>query len=761
MGSSKKTITDLQIVDLLEPGVAEAEGRRQAIMRSGGKMDLYSAAYVAFKKGYRKKVSPVFLSNIGYNPHTVAQTRVLDKTAVKAYLVGKSIDVNDILTLRSTYLDSYATARHHLQENYTYTNHTETLLYNGKTYKSLEVTNGGSTLHIRMAQYYVEALEDRLNTYGYDGTYIWRDTGSTSISASGTADTTTLSVVVEIYNNLDVVVDTQTVDTTVTKVWTTTSGVLPDATYTVKIKYDGVQVDNYEHTSGVSEKYLVGSILPAVQDVAGVPNYAVTTTRLNRPASVVTEYVPVDYFLLDIAEISYEVLYATYSLVGGVVDEWFSYVEDLDIVPSNLYVLSTINMTAILPLKESNTVYDLEEKRRKQLLRRVGIEPKDMVESLADPNLDNAYMWTGLPISNTDEASIKVMFRTFDYMASGSGNISVSVSQLNMNYSFTISKTTHTGTIGAVGSYTKSLSGSDTPESWYSESGYSPATYSTLVLRFQGSSTEYKQIIITNYVNTYTIGGHGFTAYLTSSKDTARLIIPLDVLNGLRYREYVIVFESSLSMICYSITVVKTKWYQTGIFKIFVLVVMIIIAVYTGYLDLNALATTMSTMTATQLATSVLISVAVSVGINMLLRALGPELGALVAIIAIVAMAYGGYANMNLNNFNGYLATATNVLQTMDQAIQMKTNEILVKGKRELEEIEAKSEQVQELMKNMRSLEGGMTYMISGFDDTAAYNTMPTVDSYYASMLGSTAFNFDVMYDVDGAIAKRKIVNSG
>jgi len=760
MGSSKKTITDLQIVDLLEPGTAEAEGRRQSIMRSGGKIELYSAVYTAFKKGYRKKVSSVFLSNIGYNPNTVAQTRVLDKSAVKSYLIGKSINVDEIIVLRGTYLAAYATAGHYLQENYAYTNHTETLLYSGKTYKSLEVTNGGSTLNIRMSQWYLEAIENRLNVYNYDGTNIWRPTGVKTITTTGTAGVTVNTILVEMYNVSSVLVYTETVDVSVNKAWSVTSSELANGDYTVVVKEDGVQVSSTEAQVDSLEMYSVDVIIGAVVDNGGVPSYKVDTNLSVSPFTLITEYIPVEYFLRSTPEYSYEVMYTTYTLIGGAIDEWFSYVENLDTIPSNLYVLATINMTAILPLKENNSIYDLEEKRRKQLLRRVGIEPKDMVESLADPNLDNAYLWTGLPLSNIDPASIKVMFKTFDYLAAGSGNISVSMSQLSMNYNFTIAKSTYTGKIMNVGEYSKSLVGADVPGS-SDENGSTPATYSTLTLLYQGSETEWRQIVITNYVNSYSISGHSFTAFLTSSKDVARLIIPLDVLNGLRYREYVTVFESSLSMICYSITVVKTKWYQTGIFKIFVLIVMIIIAIYTGYFDPQAFATAIGSMTATELVTAAIISIGVSVGIQLILKALGPEMGALVAIIAIVALAYGGYLNMNLNNFNGYLATATNVLSTMDQAIQMKTNEIMVKGKEELDAIAEKSEQVQELMENMRSLDGGMAYMINGFDDTAASSTMPTVDSYYTNMLGGVAFNFDVMYDVDGAIMKRKVVNSG
>lgn len=757
MGSSKKTITDLQIVDLLEAGVAEAEGRRQSLVRCHGDMNMYSSIYTAYKKQYRKKYSPKFLDTLGYNPYTVAQTKVLNKAAVKTYLLGKGLDVDIIQQLRGTYLDRYSTARHHLQQNYVFVNSSETLTYGGKTYRYLEVTNGGPTLHIKIAQWYVEALENRLNTLGYDGTYVYRPTGISTITKSGVAGSSITSVEMRVYDGA-VLVDSKSADTSTEKEWTLTSKPLANGTYTVKIYEDSVEISSTDETVDNIQAYSVDTLTPTLYDVGGVPNYAVNTTLTVMPNTVVTEYVPVDYFLLDIAEYSYEVMYVQYTHVGNA-DEWYSYVENLDTIPSNLYVASTINMTAIVPVKENNVIFDPTEIRRKRLLRRLGIESKDMVESLGDANLDNAYVWTGLPISNTDQASIEVMFKTFDYLASGSGNISVSISQLSMNYNFSITKTSHSGKIMDVGTYSKSLTGTDAPESSDSEGGYSSGEYSTLTLRYQGSETEWRQIVITNYVNTYTVSGHSFTTYLTSSKDTARLIIPLDVLNSLRYREYVVVFESSLSMICYSITVVKMKWYQTGIFKIVLMIVMVIIAIYTGYFDPETFAASLSSMTATQVGTAVLQAVAVSVGIQMLLRALGPKLGALAAIIAIIALAATGNLGMSLDGMKGYLSTASAILSTMDQAMQMKINELMVKGEAELKQIASKHEELKEQMESLRSLDGDMTYIIDSFSDTAAYgqpNGIVEPEQYIAMMLGAVAYNWDNMYDIDGAYTQRK-----
>ena len=754
MGSSKKTITDLQIVDLLEAGTAEAEGRRNAILRCQGDGEKYASLYTAFKKDYRKKYSSKFLDSIGYNPHTVAQTRVLDKAAIKAYLTSKGLNPLTVLQLRTGYLDKYLTAKHYLQQSYGLNNTTEQLVYSGKTYGSILAVGSGSNIIITMSQYYVEAFEQWLAQYSYDGDFVWKPTGISTITKSGVAGTTVNTVEMRVYSGA-VLVDSKIADTSSNKNWSLTSAVLTNGTYTVKLYENSVEVSSSSEAVDNMQKYAVGAFVPTVHAISGADYYQVELTLSVSPYTAVTENVPVVYFSRTITEYSYEVMYATYD-TNTSAGNWYSYVEDLDTVPANLYTTATINMTAVLPMKESNVIYDAEETRRKRLLRKLGLQPKDLVQSLQDPNLDNAYLWTAVPISNTDQGSIKVMFRTFDYMAPGSGNMTIAISRLSMYYNFTITKVTHTGNIMPVGTYSKTLTGSDYDD------GEGGGSYSTLTLRYQGSTTEWRELIITNYVNSYQVSGHGFAGYLTSSKDVARLIIPLDVLNGLKYREYVTVFESSLSLLCYSITTVKVKWYQQGWFGFLLKIIAVVIAIWSW-----GSASEVSEgiwAVAESIGTMVLKAVIVQVAITTLMNALGPEMGALVAILAMVAAAYTGNLGMSLDSFKGWLATASNILKTMDQAIAMKMQELAVKSKKELDEIADKTDELKEQMEQMRSFDGSNVNMINAFEDTAAFyspNGILEPDTYISLMLGSTAYNYSALYDVDGAITKRKVVNSG
>lgn len=751
MGSSKKTITDLQIVDLLEKGTAEAEGRRIAVLKSNGNAQRYGDLYSGFKKDYRKKYSPAYLEAIGYDPYTVATTRVINTATAKTYLIGKGIDVSTIQQVRSSYIDHYTTARHYLQENYDFVNTTTTLTYGGKTYKNLSVTNGTGLLTIKMTEPFEDTIIRELNTYGYDGTSVFIANGIDTISGSGVAAVDTDLVEVMIKQDATTVYSTSFV-TTVDKSWNFTTGTLANDTYTVEIREDGVIVDTYTTVVNNIKEYVVGVIEDTVYDNGGIPSYKVDSVFVGNPLDTYTIYVPVEVFTVQIFEYSYEVLYIEYTIVGDTSD-WYSYVEDLDTVPTWVYTAETINMTAVIPVKENNVVFDPNSLKLKRMLRKLGLESKDFAESLNDPGLDNAYVWTGLPISNTDQGSVKVIYRTFDLLASGSGNISVSISRLSMNYSFTITKSTHVGQIMEVGTYSKSLVGTDEP-GCSDDSGFTPGSYSTLTLRYQGSFNEWKQIVITNYVNSYTVSGHSFVTYFTSSSDTGRLIVPLDVLNKLRYKEFVEVFETSLSMICYSITVVKVKWYQSGWFGALLKFVAIVILIYTWGTakDLSAFLWGVAT------------SIAIGVAATLVLKLLGPELGALAIIAAILVAASTGSLGFNLSTFVGYLKTASAILSTMDQAIQMKTQEVVLKGEKALSELASKSDALQEMYDSLRSTQNSTTVMIDNFNDTATYNSPNGVvdpDTYVAMMQGSVAYNYDSLYDVDFAYEQRKVVNSG
>lgn len=736
--SHDEILTDLRIVNLLTEGVADKSARRAAIRQSGGQMSEYGRIYQQFKRDYRKKYSANFLESAGYAPNTLASSRVLDGDEILEYIQILEPTATELIKYRGTYLDKYLTAKHYLQNNYDFTNHNETLIIGSKNYSQLTVSNGGATINIKMIRLYDETIVENLtNNYMYDGNSIYLPTGIKTISSSGTANTSTINVFVKILNSLDEIVFQETIDVSINKSWSSTSIELVDGEYNVIIKEDLVEVQNYIVTILEFEAYDVGVINSIIYSHEGVDSYKTICTKLVSPFNQVEIYTQVEYFTQSIYEYPYEVLYVEYKRSGYDSEYWFSYVENLDTIPSSLYELKTIPMTAIIPIKEDNVIVDLGEPRLKRMMRKLNIDPDSMLESLQNTDIDSTYIWTAIPFNTAGNAAAKTIYNSFDMLSVGSATVSISISKLSMSYNFTIDKSTSTGSVLEVGKYSKTLVGE------------------TLTLIYQGSNTEYKTIVITGYTHTYTVSGHSFSVTLSSSSEVSRMIVPLDVLNILSYREFVEVYEQSLSAIMYSMQVVHVKWYETGAFGVILKIVAAIVFVYTWWAGGASWSSALWT-----LAEMVLVGVIV----NMIFKVFGAEVGGAIIILAILASAYTGNFGLALDSFKGYMSTASAILSTMNQAVSIKAQELAMKSKEELEEIANKEDSLKDKMDELRSLDSTSITMIMSFDDTCAFKTPNGVvdpDSYIYNMQGGTAFNWDIMYDVDGEISKRKVVNSG
>ncbi|AYA64332.1 hypothetical protein [Alteromonas sp. RKMC-009] len=89
----------------------------------------------------------------------------------------------------------------------------------------------------------------------------------------------------------------------------------------------------------------------------------------------------------------------------------------------------------------------------------------------------------------------------------------------------------------------------------------------------------------------------------------------------------------------------KTKWYESSLFKAFLIVVAIVVIAYTGYDIYTSTAAAFAqggtAAAATYLATVVLTSIAINIAIKYTVKVIGPELAFLVAVVTIVAAMYG------------------------------------------------------------------------------------------------------------------------
>ena len=231
---------------------------------------------------------------------------------------------------------------------------------------------------------------------------------------------------------------------------------------------------------------------------------------------------------------------------------------------------------------------------------------------------------------------------------------------------------TVTGSIGAVGTYTSEYVNA---RRTYINTHYAPSTGRSAlymgggvltpahhVYRYQDTLTTYKEVQVFGASSTHTFSGYSTSAVGTEEN----LVIPIDktALPNLTSNEREILFGKCFYLVINLTKVIKTKWYQRGAFKVVMVVVAIVIAVFsvgTGA-PLSAYLIV--------LATSIAIGAVINIIITALVRtgAVSGKFAAALAVVAFIAAAINGYTDVNLLNL-----TAIQLLTVTCIAFQMST----------------------------------------------------------------------------------------
>lgn len=232
--------------------------------------------------------------------------------------------------------------------------------------------------------------------------------------------------------------------------------------------------------------------------------------------------------------------------------------------------------------------------------------------------------------------------------------------------------TTVIGTIGDVGTYNSEYVNAtrayvtthyapSTGRGTYSLGG-SPVLPAHHVYRYQDTLTTYKEVQVFGATSI-----HNFSGMWTTSVGTEEnLIIPIDktALPNLTSKEREILFGKCFYLVINLTKVIKTKWYERGVFKAVMVVVAIAITVFTGGLAGGVGAFLIN------LATNIAIAALINIIITALVRtgAVSGKFAAALAAAAFIASALSGYADVNLLNL-----TAIQLLTVSCIAFQMST----------------------------------------------------------------------------------------
>lgn len=473
--------------------------------------------------------------------------------------------------------------------------------------------------------------------------------------------------------------------------------------------------------------------------------------------------------------------------------EWYVYVEPKATVPVDLYTIDNLTMTAIIPLKENNELHE-DNIWVKRMLNKLGVGGRDLsVQLEEETGIDNAYIFTGLKFNDDDQSMAKALYQSFEYLSEITikepepdedgitplvdDHVNFTMSEMELGYDFDISIETKSGVathtydrlntegqvekvteLLKVGSYTSSLNEDESSTSFVSEEeaeifetivnpwidGQKLKGDSYLKIRYQISPNTFKEMTITNYVNTFTISGFNFTAYLDSDEENGRLIIPLDVLNKLRFRDFIAVHDRSFTLLAYSHQVVKIYWYQQDWFS---WVIKIGLFYWTGGASLTW-----------DFFIDMAISYAISWGIAEILSMFDNEILMVLASVVLTAagaMMTSGFDIADLTVEN-YLPIATKAIQTASNIYQETVMAEIAKLREKTEEQEKEDELLEEEM-----AAHNFTVTKAMMDAHYSHADINSPEAWIAQQLGFGLYNYDQYYAVSDQIDLRKQVMSG
>lgn len=317
-------------------------------------------------------------------------------------------------------------------------------------------------------------------------------------------------------------------------------------------------------------------------------------------------------------------------------------------------------------------------KASKKMCKYLGLGYDDIAEMIdANPDIgdvEQAMLTFGIPANTTNQMERRYLFHFFDEMYSAVGEIPPSTSPYgsfgsmdNMPVSNAViikdalfkmalnssglQKYSKPGIIAAIGDYNSGFGVQDINVTREYEDGTLYQTTVPLDYHFyqrQISDHLYEEVKVFNLKMVYYVLGD----YTTTGDDESEiLLVPLDksIVDTMSIPDKEILLSRALHFVFNSVSVVKVKWYQTGIFKAFMIIAAIVITIFTYGSSWQALAAGLSAGGVVALAAiqTILMGILESVIGAYVFKLFVKELGAEFALlVAIVAIAYAGFSNL-------------------------------------------------------------------------------------------------------------------
>lgn len=220
---------------------------------------------------------------------------------------------------------------------------------------------------------------------------------------------------------------------------------------------------------------------------------------------------------------------------------------------------------------------------------------------------------------------------------------------------------TITGSIGSKGTATSGYAEDGVIPVFINKNTYGTQTKTYHYYQYQISDTQYEEVRVYELDHSVRVGGKN----VTRGHEHEYLMVPLDhafrKLFSTHERETLYARAAQI-LICTEYTV-KTKWYQTGIFKAVIVVIAVVLSWWTG----GASMTLVGVLTA--VATAVGTMIAFSLLTKYVFSRLGSWASILVTVVAVVAAIYSGYLYVS-GTTGPFNVTAQTMMQVSNVAFQ-------------------------------------------------------------------------------------------
>lgn len=358
----------------------------------------------------------------------------------------------------------------------------------------------------------------------------------------------------------------------------------------------------------------------------------------------------------------------------------------------------------------------------KQLLKRMGVEMDVLIDTLeGNPDIadiDHAYVMFGVDLQTDNQVSLSYLVDFFTYLAdaddttvwdrlsgvtgksntysfgshtntSGTSNTSTDrsnptsgaiINTQTVNPIETLRLTEHglkisldydriesyfvTGSVGDVGTVTKEIKKGDKIWVGTGDNRQAEVGPDKLTLRKQVATNQYQEVVVVGLVHqNHVYRSHSITTTPTDvleSADEHNLVIPLHmgVVRGMPLKYKNELYQESFLLIINAYEITKVKWYQTGIFKVVMLAVAVVISVASGQAWVTGLVTAMEAgiaALAIYILETVLISIAVHYASVAIAKEIGPEWA---MVLAVVTMAISRKFSGTFTMFGDQIPTA-------------------------------------------------------------------------------------------------------